>query len=150
MAQQVCPFCQGKKVVQLSAASLPELCPVCRGMGVLEDPGLFFVYEITLQLAANVKQFPFQQNILNRPFRWLFAMATSTGPFSALIQDGSTQRNFSNQEVHVNNLFGNSQNPFPLLTPYQFNQKGQISGTMSDLSGAPNNVRMAFAGVELN
>ena len=79
----------------------------------------------------------------------MFATANFTGAFATLLSDGSTQRQFSNQAVHVNNLFGTAQNPFPLLTPYVFKRKGQILASTQDLSGAPNNVRLAFAGVEL-
>jgi hypothetical protein len=79
----------------------------------------------------------------------MFAMVVSTGFFTVQLSDASSNRPFSNQEVHVNNLFGTSQNPFPLLTPFTFRKKGQILAKASDLSAAPNNVRMAFAGVEL-
>jgi hypothetical protein len=147
---QPCKFCQGKGVVQYAPGMPPITCPVCLGTGVQEDPGQFFVYELTFALLANQVGANFQQNILNKPFRWMFAMFVSTGLFSVLLSDGSTQRQFSNQEVHVSNLFGTAQNPFPLLTPYTFQRKGQIQARASDLSGAPNNVRLAFAGVEID
>lgn len=146
---QPCKFCQGKGAVQFNPSLPPVPCPVCGGTGVQEDPGLFFVYELTFALAANDVSKPFSLNILNNSFKWMFAMAVSTGFFTVKLSDGSSQRPFSNQEVHVNNLFGTAQNPFPLLTPYTFIRKGQIQAIASDLSGAPNNVRIAFAGVEL-
>lgn len=147
---QPCKFCQGKGAVQWNPQAPPVPCPVCNGAGVQEDPGQFFVYELTFALTANQVSGQFSVNIVNRPFRWMFAMAVSTGFFTAKLSDGSTQRAFSNQEVHVNNLFGTAQNPFPLLTPYTFQRKGQIQAIASDLSGAPNNVRLAFAGVEVD
>jgi hypothetical protein len=147
---QPCKFCQGKGVVQFNPSLPPVACPVCGGTGVEEDPGLFFVYEFTFALAANDVSKPFSLNIGGYDFKWMFAMVVSTGFFTALLSDSSTSRPFSNQEVHVNNLFGTSQNPFPLLTPFTFRKKGQILAKASDLSGAPNNVRMAFAGVELS
>ena len=146
---QPCKFCQGKGAVQFNPSLPPVPCPVCGGTGIQEDPGLFFVYEFTFALVANALHVQNSLNILNNDFKWMFALAVSTGFFSVQLSDGSTQRQFSNQEVHVNNLFGTSQNPFPLLTPYTFKRKGQIQAVASDLSGAPNNVRLAFAGVEL-
>src|SRR5260370_3332038 len=143
---QPCKFCQGKGVVQIGGQFIA--CPVCAGSGKQDDPGLFFVYELTIALGANQAGFIASQNILNKDFKWMFGMAVFTGAFSTQISDGSTQRQFSNQQVHVNNLFGTAQNPFPLLTPYVFNQKGQIQSIVSDLSGAGNNIRLAFAGVE--
>jgi hypothetical protein len=147
---QVCKFCQGKGAVQFNPSLPPVPCPVCGGTGTQEDPGLFFIYEFTFQLAANAVSVQQSLNILNNDFKWMFAMAVSTGFFSVKLSDGSTQRQFSNQEVHVSNLFGTAQNPFPLLTPYTFKRKGQIQAIASDLSGGINNVRMAFAGVELS
>jgi hypothetical protein len=128
----------------------PVTCPVCGGTGVEEDPGLFYVYEFTFALLANAVSSPQSLNIQNYDFKWMFAMVVSTGFFTVQLSDASSNRPFSNQEVHVNNLFGTSQNPFPLLTPFTFRKKGQILAKASDLSGAPNNVRMAFAGVELS
>ncbi len=147
---QPCKFCQGKGVVQFNPSMPPVACPVCGGTGIQEDPGLFFVYELTFALVANAQSVQNSLNILNRSFKWMFGMVVSTGFFTVLLSDGSTGRKFSNQEVHVNNLFGTAQNPFPLLTPYKFQKKGQIQAQSSDLSGAPNNVRIAFAGVEID
>jgi hypothetical protein len=147
---QPCKFCQGKGVVQFNPSLPPVACPVCGGTGTQEDPGLFFVYEFTFALLANAVSVQQSLNILNNDFKWMFAMVVSTGFFTVKLSDGSTARPFSNQEVHVNNLFGTSQNPFPLLTPYTFRRKGQILAVASDLSGAPNNIRMAFAGVEVS
>ncbi len=147
---QPCKFCQGKGVVQYNPSMAPVACPVCGGTGVAEDPGLFFVYELTIALNANQLLNPGPSlNILNNDFKWMFAMAVGTGAFAVQLSDGSTQRQFSNQLVHVNNLFGTAQNPFPLLTPYVFKKKGQIQASIQDLSGAGNSVRLAFAGVEL-
>lgn len=147
---QPCKFCQGKGAVQFNPSMAPVTCPVCGGSGAQEDAGQFFVYELTFVLAANAVSVQNTLNILNRAFRWIFGMAVSSGFFTVKLQDGSTQRAFSNQEVHVNNLFGTAQNPFPLLTPYTFQKKGQIQAVASDLSGAQNSVRLAFAGVELD
>ncbi|MBZ5523574.1 MAG: hypothetical protein LAP21_15175 [Acidobacteriia bacterium] len=147
---QPCKFCQGKGAVQYAQGQPPVTCPVCGGSGTQEDPGQFFVYELTFALTANQANVQTSLNILNRNFKWMFALAQSTGAFATQLSDGSTQRQFSNQQVHVNNLFGTAQNPFPLLSPYMFKQKGQIQAISTDLSGAPNNVRLAFAGVEID
>jgi hypothetical protein len=147
---QPCKFCQGRGVVQFNPSLPPVACPVCGGTGFEEDPGLFYVYEFTFALAANDVSKQFSLNIQNYDFKWMFAMVVSTGFFTVKLSDASSNRPFSNQEVHVNNLFGTSQNPFPLLTPFTFRKKGQILAVASDLSAAPNNIRMAFAGVELS
>lgn len=147
---QPCKFCQGKGAVQFSPTSAPVACPVCHGSGKAEDAGQFFVYELTFALAANAVSQLFTLNMLNFAFRWIFGMSVSTGFYTVQLSDGSTNRPFSNQEVHVSNIFGTAQNPFPLLTPYTFQQKGQIQAKASDLSGAANNVRIAFAGVEVD
>ena len=152
MAPMPCKFCQGKGVInvpQPNGSLQAQLCPVCGGSGLAQDAGMFFVYELTFALTANQVGAQNSLNILNNPFKWMFGMAVFTGNFAVQLSDGSTQRQFSNQQVHVSNLFGTAQNPFPLLTPYTFAQKGQILAIASDLSGAPNNVRLAFAGVEL-
>jgi hypothetical protein len=147
---QPCKFCQGKGAVQFNPSLPPVPCPICGGSGFEEDPGLFFVYELTFALAANDVSKPFSLNLQNYNFKWMFATAVSTGFFTVKLSDSSSNRPFSNQEVHVNNLFGTSQNPFPLLTPFTFKRKGQIQAVASDLSAAPNNIRLAFAGVELS
>jgi hypothetical protein len=45
---------------------------------------------------------------------------------------------------------GTSTNPFPLLTPFVFEQKGQILADITDISGNANTIRIAFHGVELD
>jgi hypothetical protein len=122
---------------------------VCNGSGIQPDPGLFYIYELPVALTANVVGQQAALQINQAAFKWMFANQVSTGNYAVQITDGSTNRPFSNQPVHVNNLFGTAQNPFPLLTPYMFNTRGAIQAVLNDLSGAPNNVRMAFAGVEL-
>lgn len=148
MAQQ-CPLCMGKKVILSPDQQRYELCPLCQGKGTLPDPGQFYEYELTAALTASGAANP-SVNILNAPFKWMFAVYQSTGKFTVQIQDGSTQQTFSNQQVHVDNLFGTAQNPMPLLVPYQFQAKGQIQANVTDLSGAPNNIRLGFLGVNVS
>jgi hypothetical protein len=147
---QPCKFCQGKGAVQYAQNLPPAVCPVCGGSSVQEDPGLFYVYELTFALAGNAANQQNSVQIKARSFRWMFAIATFTGVFTTQLSDGSSQRQFSNQQVHVNNLFGTAQNPFPLLTPYVFKKLGTIQAISSDLSGGANNIRIAFAGVEID
>ncbi len=128
-----------------------QRCPQCEGTGVEFDPGLFFAYEMGPFVIAANAVFPIQSvQILDRSFRWMFAAATSTGAFSALIADSRNKRPFMNQAIHSANFFGTAQNPLPLLTPFEFEKRGSILATLQDLSGAQNTVRLSFIGVELN
>ncbi len=146
-----CPACQGAGAVATPGGGAAQ-CPVCSGTGDYSGPGRFKVYELTVpQMAGNAAAPTQALNITDAPFKWMLAMATSTGVFTAQIKDGATQRPFFNQQVHRDTFWGNASNgPFPILVPYVFPQMGSILVDCTDISGAANNVRLAFIGVELD
>ena len=132
---------------------------MCEGTGAQWDPGREFTYEMgefLLNAPANVTptipqtssgaQFngPVAQGvtcqIANYRFRWMFALATRTGPFAIQIQDAGSGSGRSfvpvNIQVHSDNLFGNARNPMPLPTPYVFEKNVSITANLTDLYGA--------------
>jgi len=145
-----CPMCNGQGSVATPDRSQWQTCPLCGGSGQQILPGLTFAYEIVIgPLAANAAGFG-SVNILDHAFRWQFLVAVSTNAFTVQIIDGTTKRPFMNAQVHQNNICGTSQNPFPLLQPYDFNVRGQIQAAVTDLNGGgANTIRLGFLGVEL-
>lgn len=77
--------------------------------------------------------------VANYPFRWMFALAVSTFPFSVQLTDAGSGggRSFVPQliQVHSRNLFGTAEHPMPLPTPYVFNANQNITGNFTDLAG---------------
>ena len=114
------------------------------------DPGLEFSYGIDINLNANQALNNQSTQILDKAFRWRWAIASSAGAFSIQIFDGKSNRPFSNQQILGSLLFGTAQNPFPILTPWIFTQGGTIKVNVTDLSGAGNAVHLCFRGEELN
>jgi hypothetical protein len=146
-----CPTCQGQGVIQAPNGTV-QRCPMCEGTGRDFDPGLEFTYELGPVVIANANAAVNGQSvqILDFPFKWMFAIATSTGAFSAFIRDGKNKRPFMNQAIHSSNFFGTAQSPMPLLTPFVFEKRGSILVDLADLSGVNgNSIRIAFRGVEL-
>lgn len=127
-----------------------QLCPMCQGRGIEPDPGLQFSYEITLPQIAGGGVLNGQTILIqDRDFKWMFFNAVSTGAFQVSVKDGgSGKRPFMNQQIHSSSITGTGQNPFPLLSPWVFNKQGSIVVDVTDLSGANNNIRLAFIGVE--
>lgn len=146
-----CKFCShsGQPGLVVSPGGLWQRCPVCNGTGKEPAVPLQFTYEIDTALAANAVNTQASVQVNDKDFKWIFAMAVSTGAFSALVTDGSSKRQFSNQALHQNVLFGTAQQPFPLPAPFTFVKRGAILVSLNDLSGAANTVRLAFAGIEL-
>ncbi len=148
---QACSTCHGKKMIPTPDGRSFQRCPQCEGTGVEFDPGLFFAYELgPIALAGNASSPVQSVQILDRSFRWMLAAAQSTGAFSVILQDSRNKRPFMNQAIHGANFFGTAQNPLPLLTPFEFEKRGSILATITDLSGVANSVRLSFIGVELN
>lgn len=113
-----------------------QLCPMCEGTGEDYNPGRWFEYEIgPIALAGQAQAQASSVQVLNRAFRWMMAVATSTFAFSAQIQDSRDLRPFSNQAVHSSNFWGTAQNPMPLLTPFRFNKNSNILANLTDLGG---------------
>lgn len=146
-----CKFCahSGQPGYVVSPGGLWQRCPACNGTGKEAPVPLQFTYEMDTALAADAANVQASVQVNDKDFLWIFAMAQSAGPFSALITDGSSKRQFSNQALHQNVLFGTAQQPFPLPAPFTFLKRGAILVSLNDLSGAANTVRLAFAGIEL-
>jgi hypothetical protein len=151
-----CTFCGGSGANPYTQNS--SACPLCDGTGRSFDPGREFTYEMgpfTLNAPANVA--PTIPNyyvgaasatsvlngvtcqVANYPFRWMFALAKSTFPFTVQLTDAGSGggRSFVPQliQVHSRNLFGTSEHPMPLPTPYVFNANQNITGNFTDLGG---------------
>lgn len=144
--QPPCPTCQGGGVV--NAGGTLQNCPSCGGSGKAYIPGLFYTYGISIVLGANAAA---QQviNILNAPFKWIFATAASTGAFTVQLADAKNLRQFFNTPLHNSLVFGTAQNPFPVLNPWTFDQNGAIQINVADISGAGNTIWLGFIGVQL-
>jgi hypothetical protein len=122
---------------------------MCEGTGVQFDPGREYTYEmgpITLNgigVASPVNSLgpllpAVATQVVNFPFRWMFALAQFTFPFAIQIKDAGSggQRPFSNQQVHSKNLFGDGTHPMPLPTPFEFPKNQNIIADFTDLVGA--------------
>ena len=126
-----------------------RLAPSAAASGKAYIPGLFYTYGIQIVLTANQQQ---QQtiNILNAPFKWIFATAVSTGAFTVQLADAKNLRGSSlTPQLHNALVFGTAQNPFPVLNPWTFDQNGAIQINITDLSGAGNTVWLGFIGVQI-
>lgn len=144
-----CSTCGGQGTLQVG--NTVQKCPMCEGSGEDFQPGLFFIYEagpIVLTALQAITNYSVQ--ILDRPFKWMMLAGVSTGYFTILIKDSSNKRPFSNQQIHSSNIMGTGTNPFPLLTPFVFAQRGSILLDITDLSNAGNTIRLGFIGVELD
>lgn len=142
-----CTVCGGRKYIGNPPNA--QACPVCGGTGNEYDPGTTYDLTLDFTIAGNsVNQAANITLVDNRPFRLVFAKASSTGPFTFTITDASTNRNFSNAAIHQNNFFGTAQNPYPLVTPYVFNK--QVQFVFNDLSGGANRIFIALGGVLLS
>lgn len=154
---RACSTCGGRGTDPFLGNSAP--CQMCDGTGKQFDPGRFFTYEMgpfTLNAPAQVNP-TFPQyfvgaaaagptlsgvtcQITGSPFRWMFSMSKSTFPFTTQIKDAGSGsgRSFVPQQlqVHSRNLFGTSENPMPLPTPYVFDVNVQITADFTDLAGA--------------
>lgn len=152
-----CTVCGGRKYIGNPPNA--QACPVCGGTGSEYDPGTTYDLTLDITIAANsVNQAANITLVDNRPFRLVFAKASSTGVFTFTMTDASTNRNFSAGTattaggvagaIHRDNFFGTAQNPYPLVTPYVFNK--QVQFAFNDLSGAPNRIFVALGGVLLS
>lgn len=122
---------------------------MCDGTGKQFDPGRKYSYlmgPLTLNgsgvasagnsLGAILNGVATQ--VVNWPFRWLFALCQSTFPFLVQIQDAGAggNRPFSNAMVLSTLIFGDGRNPFPLVTPFTFPMNQNIIANFQDLNGA--------------
>lgn len=143
-----CPMCKGAKGIT-NATGQAQVCPLCSGSGKLKTPGLKYQYSTMFTLLANAAAAN-QITITDADFRWMFALAVSTGAFTVQILDAKTNRQFINPgPQHSALVFGTAQLPFPVTPPYTFNKLGTITVQVTDISGAPNTIWIGFDGQEL-
>lgn len=146
-----CAFCakSGHPGYVVSPGGIWQRCPLCDGSGVQPPEARLFTYEIDTALTANQANVIGSVQVNDNDFKWLFAVAVSSGAFTCLVTDASTKRQFSNVALHQNSFWGTGAQPFPLLAPFTFPRRGAILVSLNDLSGAANTVRLSFHGVEL-
>lgn len=155
---QTCTLCRGQKWWQNPSSGKAQDCPLCEGTGQQYDPGREFTYEMgpfTLNAPAQVAPVNPQNfsgaaaagsvlngvscQIANYNFRWMFAMAQSTFPFTIQLKDAGSGSGRSfvpvSTQVHSKNLFGDSRNPMPLPTPYVFQRNQNITADFTDIYG---------------
>src|ERR1035438_9997651 len=87
--KQPCPACNGNKIVAIGNQA--QVCPMCGGSGAMPVPGLKFLYAAMFTLTA-LASATANISILNADFRWVFAVAKSTGDFLVQIQDAKAPR----------------------------------------------------------
>ncbi len=150
MPQQACQTCQGRGAISADGKNV-QRCPLCDGTGAQADPGNQFTYlgDFTLTALQNAPG-AITIQILDHSFKWIFAVASSTGTFQCLVKDAQNKRPFMNSPINNVNFWGTAQNPFPLLTPWVFPKRGGIIIDLIDTSNAGNKVEIALHGVELN
>ena len=157
MADKRCTNCGGSGLNPHTNNT--SICPLCEGSGKQYDPGREFTYpmgpfSLNAAAVANPTNPQFFQGaasinsilngvtcqISNNPFRWLFAIAQSTFPFQVQIKDAGSGSGRtlvpSSTQVHSHILFGTSERPMPLPTPYIFSPKTSITADFTDLGGA--------------
>ena len=114
-------------------------------------PGQKFIYNYVvdfLALAGNASTTK-TVTILTYPFQWMLAIASSTGAFTFQIQDVGRQYYFQSAAVQSVNGWGTAQNPFPLLSPYIFDQNQQVTFTVTDTSGSSNDIHLTLNGFQI-
>ena len=152
--KQPCPACNGNKIV--AVGNQAQVCPMCGGSGAMPVPGLKFLYAAMFTLTA-LASATANISILNADFRWVFAVAKSTGDFLVQIQDAKANRTFFNvtpatsqlQGVPNSMVFGTAELPGLIQPPYLFHQNGGIQVSVTDLSNANNVIWVGFDGQEL-
>jgi len=77
--------------------------------------------------------------------RRLKGIATSQD-YTLFIFDNEYQRYMSNRPIHSRLIVGNGQRPFELPIPMLLHETQSLVVDLADLSGAPNDVRLAFEG----
>jgi len=148
---QSCPACKGGGKLPTPGGLQWQACPICGGSGEKYDPGLQYAYRMVPVTLAGFATSTQIISVLNADFRWQEFTGESSGAFTFLITDQSAAgRQFSNVAIHSAEMLGNGTNPFPLLTPYVFQKKGQIQIALTDVSGTTNTIGLCFIGTNIN
>lgn len=109
----------------------------------------YFDYTVTLSLSANSTGTANVNVNIDSHFLVRRLTATRTGPALIAIKEGSTERQWMNTSIHIDNLFGNSQFPNVLPAPRFVWRGSVINITAQDLSGAANTLILTFSGEKL-
>jgi hypothetical protein len=110
------------------------------------DPGMPYSYGVEALALAGNASIQKQIQVVNHDFKAYFLMGVSTGKFSCKIRVGD--RYLSNIAIHSDNLFGSSVAPMPLLSPIMAKKNDLVIFEITDLSGAPNDIRISLNGIE--
>lgn len=152
-----CPVCHGSGQVNVGGKSM--ICPACKGQGVTPAGfPVPFHYPINLTVTQPVTGSQPSQSVPSAPtftglsgtnpvilrmgneaaFEWIYALATATSPnvsgdasrfVQVMLQDMSSQFNFSSSAVGLGLFAGSGQLPFAQLEPYTFGKQTQLSLT---------------------
>ena len=121
-----------------------------QGLGAAEgqNPGQHYAYgaeALAVGAGATVNA---QFQVLNHDFEADFLTAVSTGAFKVMIKVGD--RYLSNIPIHSSNIFGTGQAPMPLMPSLRLKKSDIVTLALTDLSGAPNDIRIGVIGRELS
>ena len=82
-------------------------------------------------------------------FDWKTLVGVSTGPYVLQFFDVGKNKELQNRPVHSSLIVGSAQRPFVLPEPYFFNvgdSQRNLRCKITDISGAPNTVRLSLHG----
>jgi hypothetical protein len=111
------------------------------------DIDFTYVYDVTLSaLQALPNQSVATTN--DADFIWRAVVITTlTGPFTVLFKD-SQRFQLSNAQIAWSNIVGDASSPYPIFPEIVIPAGGEIGIDITDTSGAPNVIQIAFRGVK--
>lgn len=75
--------------------------------------------------------------------------AVRTGAALITVKSGDTDEQWTNQPLHIDNMFGNSQYPHEMNAPRHIRKGTVINVTLQNLTGSTNVIRLSFGGIKL-
>ena len=147
-----CPSCFGRGVVN-NAKGQTQICPNCGGSGtkapaVLRVPFDYVFPTAVLTALQQGLQVPLVFDF-DADFEHIWTVANSTGLFSVLVKDLSTNRELSNAAINGENYAGTAALPWPLVEPYVWARSGSALASFNDRSNAGNAAQLVFRGYKL-
>ncbi len=76
-------------------------------------------------------------------------LASANQPFTFILRDGSTDRDFSNEQIHSALSTGTGQDPFYFPKPRIFSRNSDIRADLTNLMGVSIKVYMALLGYKI-
>lgn len=148
---QVCPGCNGRRLLENAKTGNPVVCPLCDGSGTRENytrlPRWYIINAVLTALGRLPGALAIDA-IADFELIWLCRTA-SGGVFTATFQDASG-RTWQNLPVNDRNMFGTAERPFPVgLSPVVLRAQTSLAWELVDTSGNPNTVQMALVGYDL-